>query len=78
MPEDREEAEDASSKLRVTQFPPAFESIACKPTFFDIAGSGVEYPEVELPAKTAATTTTTTGSPAAEEEPKKKGWFGLW
>lgn len=88
VPED--EDTDASvveggNKYQVTQFPPAYESIACKPTFFDIAANGIEYPEAPLSAATgeasaAATTTKQQATPTtpAEEEPKKKGWFGLW
>jgi signal recognition particle subunit SRP68 len=82
QPEDVPESSKITTSTHVVQFPPAFASIACKPVFLDIAGSGIDYPEVPEEERVQATTTTTT-KPTQQQTPttpqtEKKGWFGLW
>ena len=36
----------ASKKANLVQFPPDFQPIACKPLFFDVAGSMLQLPDL--------------------------------
>ena len=46
-----------TKKPNLTQFPPSFEPVPCKPLFFDVALSLVEFPSLEdkLQTQKAAT-----------------------
>merc|ERR1712029_1222246 len=65
-----EDPELTTGKPNLVPFPPAFESIPCKPLFFDLAREHVEFPDLEKKVG---------GGPGAPSGGQKGGWgLGSW